>query len=357
MKNSLQSQYSQGGVINNSRFSVLNNKQRTILVILFALCLLPLTILKAAVPTSAAIDHFVDNMAQKHGLKPAEVNAILAKAQYQPQIIESITRPYEKQPWYRYRQHFLKPERIEQGAIFLQQHHASLMRAEKEYGVPASLITAIIGVETAYGHYLGGYRVLDSLYTLSFYYPPRSAFFQSELEQFLLLARENQLDPIAPVGSYAGAIGQPQFMPSSYRQYAVDYNHDGKKDLSGNVEDSVGSIANYFKQKGWHRNETIVVPATVQGNQFLSLPGDVIKLQYTVNDLNTYGIKAKTHLPLDEKVIWLRLAKNATMDEYWLGRHNFYVITHYNHSINYAMAVYELSEAIQKAYEKKVHAT
>lgn len=322
-----------------------------LLTALFALCLIPLTTLKAADKPSPAVDPFMKTMVQKHGFDAKEIQHIIAQAQYEPHIIESISRPYEKQSWDQYRQHFLKPERIKQGAIFLREHHDTLMRAEKEYGVPASLITAIIGVETNFGRYLGKYRVLDSLYTLSFYYPPRSPFFQSELEQFLLLTRENNIDPTTPMGSYAGAIGQPQFMPSSYRQYAVDYNNDGKKDLSNNTDDSIGSVANYFKEKGWHRGEAVAVPATVEGKAFLSLPENVMKPNYTIKTLSTYGVKPTSHLPPEEKATFLPLVKNAPSEQYWLGLHNFYVITRYNHSINYAMAIYELSKAIEKVYE------
>ena len=314
------------------------------------LCLIPFIALHAATPPPLATDAFRGDMVKKHGFNSADLQHIMAQATYQPHIIESISRPYEKQPWGQYQQHFLKPDRIKEGAIFLQQHHETLMRAEKEYGVPASLITAILGVETAYGHYLGQYLVLDSLYTLSFYYPPRSAFFQSELEQFLLLTRENAIDPTTPRGSYAGAIGQPQFMPSSYRRYAVDYDHNGKKDLNNDTIDAIGSVANYFNKQGWHRNERVAVPATVEGEGFLSLSHGLMKPNYTIDALKAHGVTPKHALPPKEKAIFLRLEKTPSLEEYWLGLHNFYVITRYNPSVNYAMAVYQLSEAIQKAY-------
>lgn len=296
------------------------------------------------------IDQFIQQMVNKHGFTPNQLQTLLSPSHYKPEIITAINHPYEQVPWYQYQQHFLTPQRIQAGVQFCQKFNATLERAEKEYGVPKTIIAAIIGVESLYGKNLGQYSVLDSLYTLSFYETKRAKFFQAELEQFLLLTRENKIDPHSPRGSYAGAIGQPQFMPSSYRQYAVDYNQDGQKDLTNDVIDTIGSIANYLHKKGWNPQEKILLPAQVTGKAFLSLNPNELKPTYSANQLTEHGIIPQNNVSLPTKASFLILATSKNNHEYWLGLPNFSVIRRYNVSVNYAMAVYQLSEAIQKNY-------
>lgn len=223
----------------------------------------------------------------------------------------------------------------------MKQHHETLKRAEDEFGIPAEIITAIIGVETYYGRQSGKTQVFDSLVTLGFDYPPRSRFFLSELEQFLLLSREENVGVSDIRGSYAGAMGMPQFISSSYRHYAVDFDGDGKRDLWNNTEDVIGSVANYFKVHGWKAGGQVVVPARVNGQ--IEETRNKLKPHTSISDLAGNGVFPKTAVDDDAKATVISL-KGKRGKEYWLGLDNFYVITRYNHSALYAMAVYQLSQ-------------
>lgn len=289
---------------------------------------------------------FVREMVERYGFEASRVRALLAQAERKDSILDAISRPAEKTlEWHQYRKIFIRPERIEQGAEFLQEYRGAFERAEKEYGVPASVIAAIIGVETWYGTYKGKHRVLDALATLAFDYPPRSRFFRSELAQYLLMTREQGFDPEALTGSYAGAMGYGQFISSSYRHYAIDFDDDGVIDILDNPVDAIGSVANYFSAHHWKSGEPVA--ERVQNR----LPADSplltgeLKPSLTVNDYRQAGLEPEADVAGDAKARAISLA-GADGPEQWLTYHNFYVITRYNHSHLYAMAVFQLANAL-----------
>ena len=291
------------------------------------------------------VKEFINEMIKKHHFDRAELEQWFSKAKKLDGVLESIAKPAEKTlTWKQYRPIFIKQKRIEMGKDFMKQHHELLARAEKETGVPANIISAIIGVETYYGRHGGNTTVFDSLTTLGFDYPPRSNFFKSELEQFLLLAREENVDVSTIRGSYAGAMGMPQFISSSYRRYAVDFDGDGKRDLWNSTADVIGSVANYFKVHGWQRGGDIVQAVKVSQR-----PSDEtrekLKPHTSIGDFRKQGVIAGKPYADDVMATLITLEGENGM-EYWLGLKNFYVITRYNHSALYAMAVYELSKEL-----------
>jgi membrane-bound lytic murein transglycosylase B len=283
------------------------------------------------------VQSFIQKMVSEHDFNARHLRDMFSDVRESDSVLKAISKPAEALPWYQYRTIFLRNDRIRHGVRFLKKNKQALERAEQEYGVPAEVITAIIGVETRYGKQKGGYRVLDSLSTLAFDYPPRSDFFLGELEQFLLLTREQGLDPRKVMGSYAGAMGIPQFIASSYRRYAVDFDGDGKIDIWDSSADAIGSVANYFKAHGWLPGGLIAVPALVSGDDYRELLSEGLKPDIDVARLPVYGIFPQQALQGGE--------------EYWLGLENFYVITRYNHSALYAMAAYQLAEAIKHRYQ------
>jgi len=291
---------------------------------------------------------FVDDMVSRHQFSKSDLMPLFAQAEKQQKIIDSISRPAERTlNWGQYRNIFLKDKRIENGAKFWQENREVLERAQKDFGVDIEIIVAILGVETRYGKIQGSYRVIDALSTLAFDYPPRAKFFRKELESFLLLAREQKQDPIDLMGSYAGAMGYGQFISSSYRAYAVDYDQDGFADIWNNPVDAIGSVANYFKQHGWLAGEKIVVPALYAKQDIGALNANKLKLGQSVSQLAASGFISSQAVEQTQKAIPLALEINEGM-EYWLGLKNFYVITRYNHSHLYAMAVFQLSQAIKE---------
>jgi len=293
------------------------------------------------------VNQFIDNFSAKHNYPKETLTALFKKVETQDHVLEAIQRPAEKKKnWTQYRKIFVTDKRIKQGLEFWNENAQILAASEREYGVPPEIIVAIIGVETFYGRYKGKYPVLDSLVTLGFDYPPRQKFFRSELGEFLLLANEENLDPLTIKGSYAGAMGKSQFISSSYRNYAVDFNHDGVRDLWGSNEDVIGSVANYFKRHGWKKGEIIAVPAKVKGDSYKQLLEKGLKPVASVSELPQYAVQAEHGASDIEKVALLEF-KHANSQEYWLGFDNFYVITRYNHSHMYAMAVYQLSLQIK----------
>ena len=292
------------------------------------------------------VQAFIREMVVKHGFTSSALFTVFSRAQIQPEIIALITRPAEAKPWYAYRQIFLTPERVQKGVEFWRTHEKALARAEQRYGVPAEIIVAIIGVETFYGRNVGRHQVLEALSTLAFAYPKRADFFRKELENYLLLTREEGIDPLALQGSYAGAMGLGQFMPSSYRAYAVDFNNDGYRDIWNNPEDAIGSVANYLSEHHWQRSELITVPARVSGDHYTALiSAKPEKPFHTIRTLQQRGVHAPKTLNEHQKAILLQLEGNDG-PKYWLGFYNFYVITRYNRSPLYAMAVYQLSQDI-----------
>jgi membrane-bound lytic murein transglycosylase B len=305
--------------------------------------------------TSSAFEEFAAEMEAKHGFDRKELTALLKQTEFRDDIIKAITRPAEAKPWYKYRPIFLKPDRIKGGVKFWQENEPLLKKIEAEYGVPPEIIVAIIGVETRYGEYTGRYRILDSLTTLAFGYPKRSSFFRSELEQFLLLTREEKVDPTQTMGSYAGAMGKPQFIASSYRSYAVDYDGDGHRDLWNNNADVIASVANYFKRHGWRPGEPITMEVKSGSNPEKFVKAGM-KPSIKVADLLASGVTPKGSANADPAALASLIELDAGgHNEYWLGLHNFYVITRYNHSNLYAMAAYQLSQEIlasKRAAEK-----
>lgn len=303
--------------------------------------------------TRAEFSSFAAEMERKHQIPAAEVEDLLAGTQFRDDIIAAITRPAEAKPWHAYRPIFLKPDRIRGGVEFWRQNEALLQSVSTEYGIPPEIIVAIIGVETRYGKFTGRHRVLDSLTTLAFGYPKRSKFFRSELEQFLLLTREESVDPKSATGSYAGAMGKPQFISSSYRRYAVDGDGDGRRDLWQSNADVIASVANYFKTHGWRPHEPITLQAETQGQKDLQPYVDAgMKPSIRVEELLQQGVRPvdAMAMPDPEAMASLIRLDAGSRDEYWLGLHNFYVITRYNHSNLYAMAAYQLSREILAAH-------
>ncbi len=294
---------------------------------------------------------FIDDMVQEHGFDQAALKRTLSEAKVKKAILEAIARPAEKRlTWSEYRKIFLIPRRIEGGVRFWQENKSALDQAQSKYGVPPEIITAIIGVETLYGKNTGGYRVLDALSTLGFHYPPRSKFFRSELSHFLRLTREEKIDPAMPTGSYAGAMGKPQFIPSSYRHYAIDFDRDGKRDIWENNTDVIGSVANYFSRHDWRRNQPVTVPVSAVTKEHQAFVEAGMKPSLSIADLRQAGIQVDDSIPPDMTTSLVELVIDEG-HEYWAGLHNFYVITRYNHSNMYAMAVYQLSQAIKEAYQ------
>ncbi len=271
---------------------------------------------------------------------------MLGQSQFQPQIIASMEKPYEKKTWDIYKALFLTADRVQAGVQFWQQNKDVLAQAEQEFGVPASMIVAIIGVETLYGKHQGNYRVLDALTTLAFYYPKRAPFFTQELESFLLLCKEHGVAPTQYLGSYAGAMGKPQFMPSSYRFYAVDFARQGHADLINNDNDAILSVANYFKKHGWKTNAVVAQPAIVSPWRSKHLETNTRFPNYAYKHLLVSGVKPLAALPKNPKKAGVIELTTRQGQEYWLAFHNFYVITHYNTSPQYALVVYLLSQEL-----------
>jgi len=294
------------------------------------------------------VQSFIQKMVTKHQFKESELTQWFMAIRPRPDIIDAISNPAEGTlSWHKYRKIFLIKKRIDGGVSFWKQHRALLERAEKETGVPANIIVAILGVETLYNKYKGRHAVMESLATIGFDYPKRAKFFLGELEQFLLLAREEKVDPLSLKGSYAGAMGGPQFISSSFRHYAVDFDNDGKRDIWNNPADMIGSIANYFKIHGWKKGQAITVNANITGSQFKSVITRKLKPKLSLNELNKIGISSHSPLNEEQKATLIELDQ-PDKKEYWIGLNNFYVITRYNHSAMYAMAAFQLSEAISQ---------
>lgn len=285
-------------------------------------------------------------MAERHGFDPGALAETFSGARFQPSIIRAITAPATSRPWRDFRPIFVNAQRIGGGLGFWDQNEAALERAETRYGVPAEIIVAVIGVETLYGSRMGNHRVLDALYTLAFDYAQRADFFRGELEQFLLFARDNGSDPGSPRGSYAGAMGIPQFMPSSVRRHAVDFDGDGSLDLWQQATDSIGSVAQYLHTFGWRTGEPVMVRAEAGGDAIEALVAEGYKPRRSVDELTAMGVNLLEPVPGDLQAALIRL-EGADGPEYWVVLENFWVITRYNRSQNYATAVYQLAQEIR----------
>lgn len=297
---------------------------------------------------TAAAQAFIQSMVTRDHFTRSEVESALRLANYQQTIIDAMNHPYEQKPWNVYQALFLTEERVQQGVRFWKENQAALRAAEVKFGVPADMIVAIIGIETLYGKHQGNYRVLDALTTLSFYYPKRAAYFMRELREYLLLCREHGVPVTQYLGSYAGAMGKPQFMPSSYRVYAVNFADAGHNaDLMHEDRDVISSVANYFHKHGWKAHEKIAEPTNVNAPQHLVTNSKFPN--YTLKQLRKTGIQSSLHWEQMRAGV-LELANASKKPEYWLAYHNFYVITRYNTSPQYALAAYLLSQRLRQEW-------
>ncbi len=302
---------------------------------------------------SPQVAQFVGEMTRDYGFAGEQLMGVFREVERKQSILDAISRPAEKvKSWKDYRPIFITDARIARGVDFWRQHEVALARAEQEYGVPASVIVSIIGVETFFGRNTGNYRVIDALSTLAFDYPARADFFRKELREFLLMSREEQLDPLTIKGSYAGAMGLPQFMPSSFRAYAVDFDGDGHINIWSDPDDAIGSVASYFQRHGWVAGEPVVSQATVRGDQADSGLSPGIDPVKTVGELRALGWSSHDALRDDMPVTAFRL-DGANGPEYWIGLKNFYAITRYNRSVMYAMAVHQLADLLVQARGNK----
>jgi membrane-bound lytic murein transglycosylase B len=296
---------------------------------------------------------FMADLIARHGFVESELTYMFARVRHSPTVIELITPPVHPRArsWEAYRGRFIEPIRIAGGVDLWNRHAADLQRAEAQYGVPAEIIVAIIGVETVYGRNSGNWRVVDALTTLAFEYPKRADFFRAELENFLLFVREHDIDVFSVRGSYAGAIGIPQFMPSSWRKWAVDFDGDGRIDLRGSFADSIGSVASFLKGHGWVAGAPIAFPASIEGEAYRELAARDILPSVPIADLVRYGVAsaslARAGLPAGTQAALIDLVTPDKPSQYWVGLTNFYVITRYNRSSFYAMSVLELAESIR----------
>ncbi len=293
------------------------------------------------------VQSFIQQMVKKYRFNPQYLTALFSEVKIRPQVIHHINKPLEKKPWHTYQMLFVNEWRIQHGVEFWKKYASVLKKAEEQYGVPASIIVATIGIETKYGRRNGEYRVIDSLTNLAFSDSSRAPFFRKELEQFLLLTRDENLNPLKIMGSYAGAIGQPQFMPSSYRYYAVNFSKSGKIDLMNDEVDVIGSIANYYHKHGWKLNEPVAIEAHAFGSRYDYLMRDNKPSQaFSIAYLSKYGITPKSKISNTNLKVKIIELENRYTKEYWLGYPNFDVIKRYNSSDLYAMAVFQLSNDI-----------
>ena len=298
----------------------------------------------------ADVQAFIQEMANRHRFDVDYLLMVFSQAKVKPSIISAMSRPGEAKPWYAYRDIFVNSNRIQGGVRFWRANAAALAQAERVYGVPPEIVVAIIGVETQYGGNMGSFRVLEALSTLAFDYPRRAAYFRKELENYLLLTRQEGIDPLTPRGSYAGAMGLGQFMPSSFLSYAVDFDGDGHRDLWRNPRDAIGSVAHYFQRYGWRAGEPVAVPARVSGTRYPALVSQQLSPpKDSVANLQAQGVVPEVPVSGAQAAMLLEYQGRDGL-EYWLGFDNFYVITRYNHSRLYAMAVYQLGQEIREQH-------
>ena len=303
------------------------------------------------------IREFVEKTAAENGMAALDVYRLLAKAEPQPKIIELITKPPEKvSPWWQYREQFLTNKRIDEGARFMIEHRERLEKVRRATGVAPEYVVAIIGVETFYGRVTGKHRVLDALATLAFDYPPRASFFRSELAQFIKLTKEEGIDPLTAMGSYAGAMGAGQFMPSSFRRYAVDGSADSKRNLFADWDDIIARVANYFKEHGWVAGAPVLAEAVVQPDAPVTADAGNLALNETVAGLKAKGVEFDpARQPEDAKALLIP-AEGPDGIAYRVGFKNFEVITRYNRSVRYAMAVHDLATTIADRVDARLAA-
>lgn len=299
----------------------------------------------------ADVQAFIREMAAQHRFDPAQLQAAFDRAYGKPDIIAAMNRPAEAKAWHAYRPIFVNPRRIQGGVEFWRANRTALARAQQTFGVPPEIVVAIIGVETQYGGNMGNYRVLEALATLAFGYPRRAEYFRKELENFLLLTRQEGMDPLGPRGSYAGAMGYGQFMPSSFLSYAVDFDGDGHRDLWRNRTDAIGSVAHYFVKHGWRASEPVATPAQVRGSARALVSRTLDRPSQSLASWQARGVTPQEPVGRARAAMLLEF-QGRDGPEYWLGFDNFYAITRYNRSQSYAMAVYQLAQAIRQQYQR-----
>ena len=302
-------------------------------------------------PLRAPVEQFVTYMVQTHGFDRNELHALFAKLKPSQSVVRAIAAPSTAKPWYEFRPLFVDERRIVAGVQFWNDNAETLARARETYGVPEGIIVALIGVETRYGRQVGGHKVVEALSTLAFDLDNRPTFFRGELEQFLLLARERRWDPITVTGSYAGAMGLPQFMPSSYRAYAVDFDGDGQIDLWRSIPDVIGSVANYLRLFGWKGGEPVVTPARIDATDPRPLLDLGLRPSMTLDQWRMRGVEdmSRNNPALNAALFQLDLVGGP---EFWLGFDNFYALLQYNRSRNYVMAVHDLAQEIKRERER-----
>lgn len=296
------------------------------------------------------VQSYIDQLVGTQDFNRTDLTAVFQKITPKPNIIAVLDKPSTARPWYEFRNGFMSPQRIIGGARFMRRYHDTLAEVEDRYGVPPEIVTSIIGVETLYGRNTGSFRVIDALSTIAFNYPRRADYFKDQLTQFLLLAREENQDPFTFMGSYAGAMGMPQFMPSSFRQYAVDWNGDHHRDIWGTPEDAIASVANFLAASGWQRGGKGYVGVNVTGDE-QELLADKFNLHYTMAELMQRGVQPITEVDTQQQAVLFALETTAGVTNYYAGFNNFYVVTRYNRSTLYATVVYQLADAIKTAYD------
>lgn len=294
---------------------------------------------------------FIGEMVHRHGFSRKDLNRVFASARFQPAIVRAMSQPAETAlaSWQAYRALFVNPQRIDAGVQFTLRNAEPLGRAAAEFGVPEEIIVAIIGVETIYGRNLGTYRVIDALSTLAFDYPKRAEFFRSELESYLVFAREMKIDPLRVKGSYAGAIGIPQFMPGTYRRFAVDYDGDGHANLAGSAADAIGSIGNFLRAHGWVRGEPVAAIAEVSGDAWRTVLGAGVAPSRRAGELAGLGVRPRIALPSDTLCALIELESPGQPSEVRVTLRNFFVLTRYNRANLYAAAVLDLAAELARA--------
>ena len=295
---------------------------------------------------------FMRELVKRHGFVEAELKRVFGKVQRAQPVLEAISRPAERvRTWEEYRTALLTERRVTEGVEFWKKYRNTLKRAQKKYGVAPEYVVAIIGVETFYGRHTGNWRVVEALTTLAFDYPPRAGFFRNELEQYLLFARAAGVDVFSVKGSYAGAIGLPQFMPSSTRAYAVDFDGNGRIDLQKGRVDSIGSVANFLKVHGWQRDADVVVEARVEGEAWRAFTDPRFEPRHSFTELRQAGIAFDSPQPPGAEATLVELGNLERPSEFRVGLRNFYVITRYNRSALYAAAVADLARELRKSYD------
>jgi len=328
-----------------------------VLSLFIACCVISSQIYAANLAKDPDVQKFISEMVQQHNFNKKQLEQLFSQVKIKQKILDAMSRPAEKsKAWHEYRKIFVTKKRIKGGVKFWQDNKDIIAYAEKIYGVAPEIMVSIIGVETYYGRLQGSYRVMDALSTLAFRYPKRSKFFRSELKHFLLMSQEQNFEPLTKSGSYAGAMGMGQFMPSSFQEYAVDFNGDGKKNIWNNNADAIGSVANYFKRHGWQRDQPVTDKVSLNKKYSITMKDRCkrsCKPKLTITDYKNKGIQGKTSLNNNSKAILLIL-RQKQRKEYWLGYNNFYVISRYNHSTLYSMAVYQLSQEIKQAYNTAI---